>query len=142
MLPDESKHITKGGNLLAIPARLRNRNLSSRMQRLPKECDQAIQPKQQRGSPFDRQIRPLTLRLDAQMGAPFLKRHLQAPALHEVSDDLFCRLDEVGGKDGFGRALARWVTRQHPTNRQRIGSIAIPERGPGADLDSSPPLTI
>src|SRR5215469_15497031 len=142
MAPHESKYISKCGCLFVIPCCLSNRNLSSRMQCLPKERDQAIQPKEQRGSPFDRQIRPLTLRLDAQMGTPFLKRHLQTPALHEVSDELFCCLDEVGGKDGFGRTLARWVTRQHPTNRQRIGSIAIPERAPSADLHRSPPLTI
>src|SRR5690349_10479632 len=102
MLPDESKPIPKGGNLLAIPAGLSNRNLSIRMQCLPKERDQAIQPKEQRRGPFDSQVRPLTLRLDAHMGTPFLKRHLQTPALHEVSDELFCHLDEVGGKDGFG----------------------------------------
>ena len=76
------------------------------MQRLPKERDQAREPKEQRGGPFDRQIRPLTLRLDAQMGAPFLKRPLQTPARNFVSDELFCRLEEVGGKDGFGRTLA------------------------------------
>src|SRR5690348_8473196 len=76
------------------------------------------------------------------MGASFLKGHLQTPAFHEVSDELFCRLGEVGGKDGFGRALARWVTRQHPTNRQRIRAIAIPERGTGADLQRSLSLTI
>jgi hypothetical protein len=142
MPPDESKHLSKGGSLLAIPACLSNWNLPIRMQRLSKERDQAIQPKEQRGSPLDSQIRPVTLRLDAQMGAPFLKRHLQTPAFHEVSDELFCRLDEVGGTDGFGRTLARWVTSQDPANRQRIVSRAIPERRPGADLHRSLPLPI
>ena len=82
MAPYEGKYISKCGCLFVIPCCLSNRNLSIRLQRLPKERDQAIQPKEQRGGPFDRQIRPVTLRLTAQMRTPFLKRHLQAPAHH------------------------------------------------------------
>src|SRR5438270_8465355 len=82
------------------------------------------------------------LHLDAQMSTTLLKSHFQAPALHEIPDDLFCCLDRVGRKQGFRRMLARWITSQDPTNRQRIGARAVPQCCASADLQGSLPLTI
>ena len=59
-----------------------------------------------------------------------------------IADDLFCRLAEVSRKDGFGRTLAQWITSEDPTDRQRIVSIAVPQRCAGADLQGSLPLPI
>src|SRR5260221_3241692 len=142
MPPDEREHVTKGGGVLAIPGRLSDRDLPIRVQRLPKECHEAVEAKEQRSRALNGLIRPLALCLDAQMSATLLKRHFQTRALHKVSDNLFCRLGGVGGKDGFGGRLARWITRQDPTDRQRIGAIAVPQRCAGADLQGSLPLTI
>src|SRR6266699_1088782 len=123
MPPDNSKHITEGGGVLAIPGRLSDRNLPIRVQRLPKEGHQTVEAKEQRSRTLNGSIRPLALGFDAQMGAPFLKGDFQTPALHEVAHDLLCRLGRIGGKDGFGRTLARWITSQHPPDRQ--GSVSI-----------------
>ena|SRR5947209_5326548 len=114
---------------LRYQADTRDRNLPIRVQRLPKEGHQTVEAKEQRSRTLNGSIRPLALRLDAQMGAPFLKRHFQTPTRNFVADDLLCRLGRIGGKDRFGRALARWVTSQHPTDRQGSVSIAVPERG-------------
>src|SRR5690348_11315356 len=99
MPPDESEHVTKGGGLLAIPGGLCERNLPIRLQGLPKRSHQTVETKEQRSRALDSSIRPLALCLDTQMGAPLLKGHLQTPALHEIADDLFCRLGGVGGKN-------------------------------------------
>ena len=90
MPPNESKYVTKGGSVLAIPRRLSDRDLPIRVQRLSKKCHQTVEAKEERSRALNGLIRPLALRLDAQMGAPLLKRHFQTPALHEVADDLFC----------------------------------------------------
>src|SRR5258707_4636865 len=127
MPPDEREHGTYGGGVLAIPGRLSDRDLPIRVQRLPKEGHQTVEAKEQRSRALNGLIRPLALRLDAQMGAPLLKSHFQTPALHEVADDLFCCLGEVGGKDGFGGTLVRWITRHEPTDRLMIVSIAVPK---------------
>ena len=49
-------------------------------------------------------------------GFDFLKGHFQTPALHEVADDLFYRLSEVGGKDGFWRMFPFGITSQKQTD--------------------------
>ncbi len=142
MSPDGSEHVTKGGGVLAIPGRLSNRKLPIRVQHLPKESHQTVEAKEHRSRALDGWIRPLALRLDAQMSATLLKRHFQTPTLHEVTDDLFCHLGGVGGKDGFGRTLARGITSQDPPDRQRIASIAVPQRCAGTDLQGSLPWPI
>lgn len=142
MPPDESEHITKGGSVLAIPGRLSDRDLPIGAQRLPKEGHQTGEAKEQRRPTLHGSIRPWTLRLDAQMGAPLLKGPFQTPARNFVADDLLCRLGRIGGKDGFGGRLAPGITSQHPPDRQGSGSIALPQRGASADLQRSFPLAI
>jgi len=90
----------------------RGRDLPIRVQRPPKERHEAVEAKEQRSRAPGCLIPPLALCLDAQMSALLLKGHFQTPALHEVADDLFCRLGGIGGKDGFGGMLARWFTSQ------------------------------
>src|SRR5947209_937225 len=142
MLPDESEYVKESSGVLAIPSCLSNRDVSLGVQRSPKEGHQTVEAKEQRSRALDGLICPLALRLDAQMGTSLLKRHFQTPALHEVAHDLFYRLGGIGGKDGFGRTLALGITREHPTNRQRIGSIAIPQCCSRADLQGSLPFAV
>src|SRR5262245_49143860 len=112
------------------------------MQCLPKEGHETVKAEEQRSRAFNGTIRPLTLRFDAQMSTPLLKSHFQAPALHEVANDLCCRLGGVGGKNGFRRAFALGITSQNPANRQGIVSGAIPQGGTSTHLQSSLPLSI
>jgi hypothetical protein len=56
MPPDDSENGTYGGGVLAIPGRLSDRNLSIRMQCLPKECHEAVEAKEQRSGALNGQI--------------------------------------------------------------------------------------
>ncbi len=68
--------------------------------------------------------------------------YFQTPALHEVADNLFCRLSQVGGKDGLWGALSLGITSQDPADRQRIVSRAVPQRCAGTDLHRSLPFAV
>src|SRR5947209_13415472 len=98
------------------------------MQCLPKESDEAVEAKEQRSRAPGGEIRPLALRLDAQMSTTLLKGHFQTRARNFVADDLFCWLGGISGKDGFGGTLARWLASQHPAVRYGRRDIAIPQR--------------
>jgi hypothetical protein len=56
MSPDSSKHVPKGGGVLAIPSGLSNRNLPIRVQRPPKERDETVKAKEQRRRALDSQV--------------------------------------------------------------------------------------
>ena len=56
MLPDKSEHIPKSGGVLAIPGRLRDRNLPIRVHRLPKEGHETVEAKEQRSRALDGSI--------------------------------------------------------------------------------------
>jgi hypothetical protein len=75
MPPDKSEHIPKSGSLFAIPGRLRDRNLPIRVQRLPKECHETVEAKEEWSRALEGSIGPLALRLDAQVGTTLLKGH-------------------------------------------------------------------
>src|SRR5262249_38151019 len=94
----QGQDIAKGGRLFVIPSSLLKWKASLWSQRMPKERHQAVEPQEQRCRPFNGQVRPLTLRLDAQMRPAFLECGFQTPALHEIADDLLSRLRRVGGK--------------------------------------------
>src|SRR5260370_41942241 len=125
MTHGESRQVTKGGGVLAIPRRLSDRDLPIRVQRLSKKCHQTVEAKEQRSRALNGLIRPLALRLDAQMGAPLLKSHFPTPALHEHADDVFCCLGEAGGRDGFGGRPTRWITRPDPTAPQERAALMV-----------------
>ena len=88
---------------LAVPGRLTSkgtRRLSHPL--MCEQCDQREQTQQRRcGSP-DRHLRPLTLRLEAQVPMHLLEGHLQLPAHHEPGDDLPRIGVEIGTKEGPG----------------------------------------
>src|SRR6266849_5525810 len=83
MSPDENKHVTKSGGVLAIPGRLSDRDLPIGMQRPPKERHETVEAEEQGRRALDSQVRPLALCLNTQMGTPLLKRHFQTPAFHK-----------------------------------------------------------
>src|SRR5437879_2924564 len=86
MSPDKGEHVTKGSGVLVILGRLSDRDLPIRVQRPPKERHEAIEAKEQRSRAFNGSVRPLTLRLDAQMGATLLKGHFNGA----ITNDKFC----------------------------------------------------
>ena len=57
MLPDDSKNITKGGGVLAIPGGMCHWNVPIRMQGLSKEGHETIETEEQRGGALDSSIK-------------------------------------------------------------------------------------
>jgi hypothetical protein len=127
---------------LRYQADTRERNTAIRVQRPPKECHEAVKAKEQRSRAPGGAIRPLALRLNAQMSTPLLKGHFQTPALHKVSDKLFCCLGGIGGKDSFGGTLARWITSENPADEERVKAIAIPQGCSRTDLQRPLSFTV
>ena len=73
------------------------------------QADEAVEPEQDRGGPFDGEVGPLPLGLDAEMGAGLLECDFDLPSSHEDTDDLL-RLDSgVGAEEGLRLALAARV---------------------------------
>ena len=56
MSSEDGEHVTKGSGLLAIPGGLSDRNVPIRVQRLPKECHEAVEAKEQRRRAFNGQV--------------------------------------------------------------------------------------
>lgn len=67
MLTNEGQRIRKGGQGFGVPGRLTNRKRLSLQQLLSKHGDERKECQQGGSSAQDRQIRPLALRLDAQV---------------------------------------------------------------------------
>jgi hypothetical protein len=81
MPPHEGQDIKKCGRLLMIPSSLLERELTIRSKGVPHERHQAVKPherhqavkpQEQWGSPLNRQIRPLSLRLQTSLRAALL----------------------------------------------------------------------
>src|SRR6202042_3131201 len=74
--------------------------------------DQREQREQRRGGAQDRQVRPLPLRLHAEMGPHFLKRGLDA----QPATILGWLRVEIGAEKRGWLMLAGWVTDQNPAD--------------------------
>src|SRR5260221_2215605 len=134
MPPHQCQDSAEGSRLLTIPSSLLEGELTIGNQRVSKERHQTLEPQEQRSRPFDRPIRPLPLRLQASMCAPFLTGGCQTPALHEIADDLFGGLGLVSGKQGFGWARALRVAGEDPPDGQGNGSKGLPASGATTEL--------
>jgi len=80
-------------------------------------------------------LRPLALRLDAQVTAGFLEGDLQSPALDEPGRDRRRGDAEVGAKQRLGAELPLRVADQHPAQGHRRQAGVGPDRRAGGDLD-------
>src|SRR5919108_4349953 len=134
MPTDGGKHIAESRLWLGIPGGLLKRDLAIRMEGMPQQNNQAVEPQQTGRTPFNRQVRPLTLRFDSQMSATLLVSDFDGPALDEVFHNLCCALGRIGRKVRPRFELALGVSREHPTNGQRIGACGIPESSARRDF--------
>lgn len=80
------------------------------------------QPQQRRRGAPNRQLRPLPLGFDAQMGTCFLEGHLQLPTLNKPLYNLRRRCIHVRAKQGLRRKLALRVGHVSPNAAQRVAS--------------------
>ena len=76
----------------------------------------------------------MTLGLDAQMSADFLKGHLHLPAPQEPLQNLSGRLVELSAEQRAGFELALGISHQHPTDRDWRQAGAIPDGGAGSQF--------
>ncbi len=127
MLTNESERIGKGGQGFVIPGSLTNGKGMFTQQLLSKNGDQRKERQQGGSGTQDRQIRPLALRLHAQMCTYLVKGDLYCPAqdkpLHNL--DRLCLL--IGAEQGHGLVLALGVANEHPADRHRRNGGLIPE---------------
>src|SRR5581483_4256371 len=103
---------------------------------------QAGEAKQERGAALARQIGPVPLGFDAQVGAALLTRGFSGPTMPERRDARFGSKRLIGPQQGFDRAFPFWITGEDPTDGQRRVAKAIPQGGAAAPLKRARALPI
>jgi hypothetical protein len=68
--------------------------------------------------PRDRDVGPLALGLDTEMGTAFLERDLELPARDEPPEDIDRSGVEIGAAEGLPRGLAARIADQQPADRK------------------------
>lgn len=96
---------------------------------MAQSSDDTVESKEARGAALNRQIRPLSLRLDAQMRSTFFESHFNAPALDEIQDDGEARLVLIGREVHTDRPGAHRISTDHPADRQGRLTSSIPQSG-------------
>ncbi len=87
----EAERIRKSWQLLGVPGSLLNWQFLFLGMHMSEQGDHRKQAEQSRCAAQDRKIGPLSLGLDAQMRAHFMKSNLDLPATHKPLDDLHRR---------------------------------------------------
>ena len=142
MLPHRCQSVAERRLLLGIPSTLANRQATFQIQSVSQQRHQRIQTQQTRRHAFNRQVRPLTLRLKAQVSTAFLEQpapdlirgRLNAPALDETPHDRTCLIARTRREVSPWRILGAWMTDHNPSERQGRLPTAIPQRRGAADL--------
>ena len=144
MSADRGENVAEGRVRLGVPGGLLHRNGPIRMERISQEHHQTVQPEETGRAAFNRQVRPLALRFHSQMCPTLFVGHFDGPALDKIFDNLHRALCLIGREVGFGFPFALGITREHPTNRQRIGPRRIPQGRARGDFELalSPPVPI
>jgi Rod binding domain-containing protein len=125
---NKSQGISEGCFRFLIPSRSTNWQRSGGRQVMSQQCNQREKAQQRWRSPGNRQVRPLSLRFHAQVGASFLKSDLYAPTIDIPLQDLSRRKRQIRGPKSRGLCLARGVTNQHPPQMNRYASCGSPQR--------------
>ena len=120
-MPDLSAHrgdgIAEGAVRLWVPGGSRGseRRVSSEVMR--PEGDERAQAEQRRGGTQDREVGPLSLGFDAEMGAGVLEGDLKLPAGDEPLEDIDGSGVAIGTEEGLGLKFAQRIADQQPSNR-------------------------
>ena len=112
--------------LLGMPSTLSHRQATVQIQAMSQQRHQRIQAQQTRRGPFNRQVRPLTLGLKAQVGTALFEGRLNAPALDETRHDITCLVTGTRREEGPWWALSVTGTYQDPPERQHWLAAAVP----------------
>src|SRR5215203_1551001 len=134
-MPDGSERIAEGGLRLGVPRRCCSASPLASGEPGGQQRDDREQGEQARRGARDRLVRPLPLRLDAEVGAGLLEGHLHLPASHKPGDDLGGVSREVGAKQSLGRKAVLGIADQDPADRHNRQARVSPDRRGGRDLD-------
>lgn len=126
VLSDNGQRIRKGGLGLDIPGGLTDRQLTPTHMLVSQDGYQGEEPQQSGCGAQDRQVRPLALRLDAEMGAHFVEGNFQLPSQHEPLHDLQGVDVQISAQQRLGLELALRVADQDPADRND-GLTTVPE---------------
>ena len=150
-LAHASQDIGEGGVLLGVPGRATGGDGLPPLPDMGGQRQPAEEAQQGRGGAQNGLVRPLPLRLHAQIGAHGLKGHFHGPAPQVQGQDQGRRERGVGAEQGLGLLLLRRIPDQQPAQGDRglpgvvpegcVGHILqaphravrppLPERGPG-----------
>jgi hypothetical protein len=126
---EQRQGVGKGRMGFLIPRRLPDAARWPRHALVREQGHQREQAEQRRGGAGDRQVRPLPLRLHAEVLPCFLEGDLQLPALDEPRQDLLGRRLRVGAEQGLRLELAPRIADQHPAEGHRRQAAVIPHGG-------------
>src|SRR6266436_6053983 len=96
------------------------------MKGMAQQSDETVEPKQTRSAAFNRQVRPLPLRFDAQVGAALFEGHFNRPALDEIKDNGKTGLLLISREIGTYLSFACWISSDDPADRQGRLTGSIP----------------
>jgi hypothetical protein len=82
-------------------------------------------------------VGPLTLGLDAKVGADLLKSHLDLPATDEPGKNVMGMGIEIGRQERLRVEFAARIADEKPADRNWRNAAAIPQRGAAGDLDDA-----
>src|SRR5664280_1584217 len=76
------------------------------------------------------------------MGATFLERRLEGPAVDEPGENFEWRGGGVGAEERLRITHAGWIAREHPADRRRRQSGVIPDRRSGREFENAALIAI
>jgi hypothetical protein len=109
--------IAEGAVRLGVPGRGSGRERPSGGQIVRPESDEREQAEQRRSGADDREVGPLALGFDAEMGTVFLEGDLERPAGDEPLEDIDRSGAKIGAEEGLRRELAARIADQQPADR-------------------------
>src|SRR5215470_8079232 len=133
--PYDRYRIRESRSLLFVPGGGANR-LDLRLdQPVSHQRNHREQSEKYRRRSSNRQIVPLPLRLYFQMRPRFFECHFHPPASHEPIQNLQRLMPEISRQQRPRLKLTQRIADQHPADRDRHVSAAIPDCRLGVDFD-------
>ena len=133
----QSQRIRKGRQLLRIPGGLLDRQSLPSGMAVGQQSNDGKQCQQGRRDAQDRQVRPLSLGLHAQLSTHFMKSDFDLPASYKPLDDLLGRNGKISAKQSLGLEDLFGIPDNDPTDGQRRLSRVEPDRCLGANFNPS-----
>jgi hypothetical protein len=92
---NQDEQVMEAGMGFGIPSGLEQRDLTMGTQGVCHQDDKGEKAKKSGSRAFNRQVTPLTLRFDTQMGPGFFKGDFMGPAFDKISDNGGSRLMDI-----------------------------------------------